>query len=108
MINWKAAGLVIAVGGALSLAPHGIVNAQSCTTCTPDNSPRRFHVSPALGIHAGTPQKASVALGVLVGEEWRQDSRDHARNIARHVGFIGGDFDPNATGVVSETFSIKN
>lgn len=33
---------------------------------------------------------------------------DHARNIARHVGFIGGDFDPNATGVVSETFSIKN
>ncbi len=33
---------------------------------------------------------------------------DHARNIAVHVGFIGGDFDPNATGVVSETFSIKN
>jgi phosphate transport system protein len=24
---------------------------------------------------------------------------DHARNIARHVGFIGGDFDPTATGV---------
>jgi phosphate transport system protein len=26
---------------------------------------------------------------------------DHARNIARHVGFIGGQFDPNATGVLS-------
>ena len=24
---------------------------------------------------------------------------DHARNIARHVGFIGGEFDPTATGV---------
>jgi phosphate transport system protein len=24
---------------------------------------------------------------------------DHARNIARHVGFAGGDFDPQATGV---------
>ncbi len=25
---------------------------------------------------------------------------DHARNIARHVGFIGGHFDPDATGVL--------
>ena len=33
---------------------------------------------------------------------------DHARNIARHVGFIGGDIDPTATGVVPETFSVKN
>ena len=27
---------------------------------------------------------------------------DHARNIARHVGFIGGEFDPQATGVFSD------
>lgn len=33
---------------------------------------------------------------------------DHARNIARHVGFIGGEFDPGATGVLPETSSIKN
>jgi phosphate transport system protein len=26
---------------------------------------------------------------------------DHARNIARHVGFIGGEFDPTGTGVFS-------
>jgi phosphate transport system protein len=28
---------------------------------------------------------------------------DHARNIARHVGFIGGEFDPAATGVLQST-----
>ncbi len=33
---------------------------------------------------------------------------DHARNIARHVGFIGGHFDPTATGVLSMSHSIKN
>ena len=33
---------------------------------------------------------------------------DHARNIARHVGFIGGHFDPAATGVLATSLSIKN
>jgi len=33
---------------------------------------------------------------------------DHARNIARHVGFIGGQFDPAATGVLPASLSIKN
>ena len=33
---------------------------------------------------------------------------DHARNIARHVGFIGGQFDPAATGVLAPSFTVKN
>lgn len=33
---------------------------------------------------------------------------DHARNIARHVIFIGGEFDPTATGVLPASFSVKN
>jgi len=33
---------------------------------------------------------------------------DHARNIARHVGFIGGEFDPNATGVLPPSLSMKS
>jgi phosphate transport system protein len=32
---------------------------------------------------------------------------DHARNIARHVGFITGDFDPQATGVRSSDKGIS-
>jgi phosphate transport system protein len=33
---------------------------------------------------------------------------DHARNIAHHVGFIGGQFDPGATGVLAAPLSVKN
>jgi hypothetical protein len=42
----------------------------------------RTHVFPALGVHVGTPQKASAALGVVLGEDWQKDGRDHARNVA--------------------------
>jgi phosphate transport system protein len=33
---------------------------------------------------------------------------DHSRNIARHVGFIGGQFDPTSTGVLPASFPLKN
>jgi phosphate transport system protein len=33
---------------------------------------------------------------------------DHARNIARHVGFIGGDPDPSTTGVLPPSMSVRN
>ncbi|HEY6125688.1 MAG TPA: phosphate signaling complex protein PhoU [Steroidobacteraceae bacterium] len=33
---------------------------------------------------------------------------DHARNIARHVGFIGGQFDPASTGVLPSSLTVKN
>jgi hypothetical protein len=42
----------------------------------------RTHVLPAVGLRVGTPQKASVAVGVLLGEEWQSNGRDHSRNVA--------------------------
>jgi hypothetical protein len=42
----------------------------------------RAHILPALGIHVGTPQKASFALGVVLGEDWQKNGRDHSRNVA--------------------------
>jgi len=33
---------------------------------------------------------------------------DHARNIARHVLFIGGDVDPTATGILPSSMSVKS
>jgi phosphate transport system protein len=33
---------------------------------------------------------------------------DHARNIARHVGFIGGEIDPQSTGVLPPSFWVQN
>jgi hypothetical protein len=42
----------------------------------------RSHVVPAFGIRVGAPQKASAALGFLVGEEWQKNGREHSRNAA--------------------------
>jgi hypothetical protein len=42
----------------------------------------RTHVVPALGLRVGTPQKVSAAVGVLLGEEWQKNGRDHSRNVA--------------------------
>ncbi len=42
----------------------------------------RTHILPALGVHVGTPQKASAALGVVLGEDWQANGRDHSRNVA--------------------------
>jgi phosphate transport system protein len=33
---------------------------------------------------------------------------DHARNIARHIGFVAGEFDPEATGVLPASFTVRN
>jgi hypothetical protein len=42
----------------------------------------RTHIAPALGIHVGTPQKASAAIGVLLGVDWQKNGREHSRNVA--------------------------
>jgi len=42
----------------------------------------RTHVVPALGLRVGTPQKASLALGVLLGEDWMKNGHEHVRNVA--------------------------
>jgi len=42
----------------------------------------RSHVVPAFGLRVGAPQKASAALGLLFGEEWQKNGREHSRNAA--------------------------
>src|SRR4051812_37204765 len=63
---------------AMALLLPAIALAQSAE---PDTSVRG-HIWPALGIRFGTPQKASAALGVVLGETWRKNGREHSRNIA--------------------------
>lgn len=48
----------------------------------PEDTIRRLHVVPALGLRFGTPQKASAALGVVVGQDWQKNGRDHSQNVA--------------------------
>ena len=82
MRMWKVGALAIGVGGAALLVPRLSAGAQRCATCAPEDTTRRTHISPALGVHFGTPQKASLALGVVVGEDWQKDAHDHSRKVA--------------------------
>lgn len=45
----------------------------------------RGHVVPAFGVRVGGPQKVSAAVGVLLGEDWQKNGRDHSRNVALFV-----------------------
>lgn len=76
MIRLLARSLVVGV----ALAMPAVSHAQRGEDTIP-----RTHILPALGVHVGTPQKASIALGVVLGEDWQKDGRDHARNVALFV-----------------------
>jgi len=58
----------------------------------PNDTATRFHVLPALGVQFGSPQKVSAALGIVVGEDFVSEGRDHSRNIALFAepGLAGG------------------
>ena len=48
----------------------------------PEDTMPHGHVWPALGLHVGAPQKASAALGVILGDEWQKNGHEHSRNLA--------------------------
>lgn len=76
MIRLLARSLIVSA----ALATPAALHAQRGEDTIP-----RTHVLPALGLHVGTPQKASIALGVVLGEEWQKDGREHTRNVALFV-----------------------
>ena len=82
-MNWKAACFAVAAGGTSLLGTS--LGAQRCRGCTPEDTTTRFHIAPALGLRFGTPQKASAAVGLLVGVDWQKNARDHSRNAALFV-----------------------
>jgi hypothetical protein len=75
--------LLVAVA-ASAVATPAKVSAQRCRGCQEDTLPH-MHVWPAIGVHAGIPQKASAALGVLVGADWQRNGHDHSRNVSLFV-----------------------
>lgn len=76
-MNWL--GRCGAVAG--FVMPFVLVQTALAQRAQEDTMPRG-HVWPALGLHVGTPQKASAALGVVLGEEWRKNGHEHSRNLA--------------------------
>lgn len=71
--------IIAAVAATVVIAAVGARNAYA--QAKEDTLPRT-HVVPALGVRFGTPQKASAALGVVVGQDWQKNGRDHSRNLA--------------------------
>lgn len=61
--------------------PVGSLLAQRCRGCADEDTTHRTHIVPGVGLRIGAPAKASVALGLIVGEDWQQHGRDHSRNI---------------------------
>lgn len=79
MTSRCSAALLVAT---VCLSTPTVLRAQLCRGCVGEDTVPRMHVIPAIGIHAGTPQKLSAAVGVGLGVEWQKDGRDHSRNIA--------------------------
>lgn len=63
------------------IIPLASLSAQRCRGCVAEDTVPRVHVLPALGVRVGAPQKASFAIGLLVGEDWQSNGRDHSRNV---------------------------
>ncbi|MEO7084852.1 MAG: hypothetical protein ABI085_11165 [Gemmatimonadaceae bacterium] len=59
--------------------------AQRSSSSAAEDTVPRSHIFPALGLHVGAPQKASAAVGVVLGEDWQKDGRDHSRHVALFV-----------------------
>ena len=80
--------IVLALG--LSAAQ---AHAQRCRDCVAgEDTVPRTHVLPGLGLHVGEPQKASIAGGVVLGEDWREKGHDRSRNVGLWIepGLSGG------------------
>jgi len=78
-ISRRSAAILVAMA---CLTTPALLRAQRCPGCvTGEDTVPHMHVIPAIGIHAGTPQKVSAALGVGLGVEWQRNGRDHSRNV---------------------------
>ena len=53
-----------------------------CPSCR-DSVSGQWHMLPALGLRAGIPQKASAAVGVLAGRNYRE--KGHTEDLALYV-----------------------
>jgi hypothetical protein len=78
MLNWKTATLSLAIA---LLVPLAAARAQQCRGCVAEDTLPHTHIVPGLGLRVGAPQKASVALGVVLGEDWQTNGHDHSRNV---------------------------
>ncbi|MDB4874230.1 MAG: hypothetical protein JWM41_676 [Gemmatimonadetes bacterium] len=97
MMNWSLAVILKARTARMTLLLGALVapaalGAQRCRGCVPEDTMPRTHIVPGFGVRFGAPQKASVALGVVLGEDWQTNGHDHSRNVGliAEPGLSGG------------------
>jgi len=84
MLNWKTPSLSSAVALLALVAllvPLASARAQDCRSCVAEDTLPRTHIVPGYGLRVGAPQKASAAVGVVLGEDWQTHGHDHSRNV---------------------------
>jgi hypothetical protein len=62
--------------------PAALAAQNRCPSCM-DSVSGDWHMLPALGLRAGIPQKASAALGLVTGKNFRE--RGHTEDVALYV-----------------------
>jgi hypothetical protein len=62
--------------------PAGARAQNRCPSCM-DSVSGQWHMLPALGLRAGIPQKASAAVGIVAGRNYRE--RGHTEDVAVYV-----------------------
>jgi hypothetical protein len=84
-------GLVL-LSAAFALPRLALRAQQQCRGCAGEDTVHHTHVLPGVGLRVGAPAKASVALGVVVGEDWQKNGRDNSRNVGLFAepGLSGG------------------
>jgi hypothetical protein len=81
--NW-----MVGVAAATLFASHA--GAQSvCASCI-DSVTGQWHMLPAIGIRAGTPQKVSAALGVVAGKNYRESGHTEDATLYVEPGISAG------------------
>jgi hypothetical protein len=63
--------------------------AQNCSSCV-DSVTGQWHLVPALGLRAGTPQKLSGAFGLVAGQNSRESGRTHDMTVYVEPGLSAG------------------
>ena len=74
--NWMIGVAASACFAATAGAQNG------CSSCI-DSVTGNWHMVPALGLRAGTPQKLSAALGIVAGRNYRETG--HTQDFALYV-----------------------
>ena len=80
-------GLFGIAAGAVLAANVGAQN--TCASCI-DSITGQWHMLPAVGLRIGTPQKASAALGLVAGKNYRENGHTEDATIYVEPGVSAG------------------